>query len=215
MVCWHKHFTLASGGNLRYHSFPLPVEDDRRKYQPVIDLEAIPNRLIQWLLPALGAPVSKLLCLDDINDIHSRTVARATGPDSLWSTLVEETGVHYEVAASDLDRIPLTGPVVVVSNHPLGGLDGIVLGDILRRRRRDSRLMANFLLKRVIHAEQNMFFVDPFPRGDEARRASVGGMKACLKHLKGISVCLAHLAIRRSGHFQHNSDAIFLCPEFN
>ncbi|MBL9116111.1 MAG: lysophospholipid acyltransferase family protein [Verrucomicrobiaceae bacterium] len=159
------------------------MEDDRRKYQPLIDLEGIPNRLLKTVLPVLGPSLSEVLGIRAVNDIHAKLVAAGT-PETMWSTLVEATGVNYEVAASDLDRIPPTGPVVVVSNHPLGGLDGIVLGDILHRRRRDSRLMANFLLKRVLYSEHHMFFVDPFPRGEEAKRASLAGMKASLKHLK-------------------------------
>ncbi len=157
--------------------------DDSRKYQPVIDLDAVPSRLLQAVLPIFGGPIKRLSGVQAINDIHDRTVARTT-PDALWSTLVEETGVRYEVATSDLDRIPLAGPVMVVANHPLGGLDGIILGDILHRRRKDSRLMANFLLKRVLHSEQHMFFVDPFPRGEVAKRASMQGMRDSLKHLK-------------------------------
>lgn len=159
------------------------MEDDRRRYEPLIDLDAVPNRLLASALTLAGPALSRLLGIQAINDIHSRTVARAT-PENLWSTLVEETGVRYEVAESDIERIPLTGPVVVVSNHPLGGLDGIILGDILRRRRADSRLMANFLLKRVIHSEEHMFFVDPFPRGEAAKRASLIGLRDSFKHLK-------------------------------
>ena len=159
------------------------MEDDRRKYQPLIDLDNVPGRIFQYLLKTVGGPIKALLGVDGINDIHYKAVATAT-PETLWSSLVKATGVHYEVASSDLDRIPLSGPVVVVSNHPLGGLDGIILGDILHRRRKDSRLMANFLLKRVIHSEHQMFFVDPFPRGDVAIRASMLGMRDSFKHLK-------------------------------
>jgi len=159
------------------------VEDDRRKYQPLIDLDSVPNRFLKAVLAVAGPAVRRVLGVQAINDIHSRTVARAT-PETLWSTLVEESGARYEIAASDLDRIPATGPVVVVANHPLGGLDGIMLGDILHRRRQDSRLMANFLLQRVIHSEHHMFFVDPFPRGAEAKKASLIGMRDSIRHLK-------------------------------
>lgn len=159
------------------------MEEDRRKFQPLIDLDAVPNRVLKTAMAVAGPLLRRVLGVQAINDIHTRTVARAT-PETLWSTLVEESGVRYEVAASDLDRIPASGPVVVVANHPLGGLDGIILGDILHRRRQDSRLMANFLLKRVIYSEQHMFFVDPFPRGDAAKKASLQGLRDSIRHLK-------------------------------
>ena len=37
----------------------------------------------------------------------------------------------------------------------------------------------------------------------------------CRKNREGIRACLAHLAIRRSGHFQHDSDGFVLGPVFN
>lgn len=151
--------------------------------RPLLDLEALPSPALQLALKILGPGLNSWLKVDVINAIHDATVRDST-PETLWSTLVEKTGVKYEVAASDLDRIPLTGPVMVVSNHPLGGLDGIILGDILQRRRKDSRLMANFLLSHIVHAEHQMFFVDPFPRGEVAVKKSFAGMRDSLRHLK-------------------------------
>ena len=154
----------------------------KRPHLPLLDLDAIPNPVLKAALAVAGPFLKRWLAVDALNDVHDQIIETATA-ETFFSRTLEILGSRYEVAASDLERIPASGPVVVVSNHPLGGLDGIILGDLLRRRRTDTRLMANFLLKKVRHAEEHMFFVDPFPR-EEAIRANLGGLRDCLRHLK-------------------------------
>ncbi|MFZ4763517.1 MAG: lysophospholipid acyltransferase family protein [Roseimicrobium sp.] len=126
--------------------------------------------------------LTKGLAIDALNDVHDRVLETATS-ETLFPRILELLGASYEVANEDLDRIPRVGPVVVVSNHPLGGLDGIMLAALLRRCRPDVKLMANFLLKKVRYAEDHMFFVDPFPR-EQAKRANFTGLRDSLRHLK-------------------------------
>ena len=137
---------------------------------------------LRTVLPVIGPALSKWLKFDDVNAVHDQLHETATA-ETFFSSTLQALGARYEVAESDLERIPLSGPVVVVANHPLGGLDGIILGDLLHRRRKDTKLMANFLLKRVLHADKHMFFVDPFARA-EAVRANLSGLRDCLRHLK-------------------------------
>ena len=47
---------------------------------------------------------------------------------------------------SELDRIPRTGRVIIVANHPIGSLDGIGLLDLVARQRSDVKVMANDML---------------------------------------------------------------------
>ena len=90
--------------------------------------------------------------------------------------------------------------MVVVSNHPLGGLDGIILGDLLRRRRTDVKLMANFLLKRVRFADAHMIFVDPFAASKPAAR-NIAPLRESLKLLKAGGL-LAVFPGNKVSHYQ-------------
>ncbi|TYC49474.1 acyltransferase [Rhodobacterales bacterium] len=51
--------------------------------------------------------------------------------------------LELNVTTLGLDRVPADGPVVLVSNHPTGIADGIVLFDAIKSRRRDLAIFAN------------------------------------------------------------------------
>lgn len=92
-------------------------------------------------------------------------------------------GVRYKVSEEDLQRIPKTGPVFLVANHPYGGVDGLVFGSMLDRVRDDGQFLANYLLSRVDDMGGRCFYVDPFG-GPGAAKANFKGMKDSLRWLK-------------------------------
>ena len=63
--------------------------------------------------------------------------------------LFEHLNVKFEVNVEELKRIPSEGKLIIVSNHPLGGLDGLALVSIVKRVRKDVRIVANDLLQNV------------------------------------------------------------------
>ena len=156
-----------------------PPEENHR---PLVDLSKIQHPILRMVNAVLGAPLKRWLRIDEVNQLEA-DVARLAEPDTFFRTTLDLLGGRYEVTEADLLRIPAKGPVVVVSNHPLGGLDGIILGDLLRQRRADVKLMANRLLARVRHAEHHMIFVDPFARDTPAAH-NIAPLRQSLKHLK-------------------------------
>jgi putative hemolysin len=111
------------------------------------------------LLAGLPPFASRLLPLKQAHDLYVR--ARNRGSRSILENLLREMEVDVQVDLTDLQRIPKTGPVVVVANHPYGMLDGAVLGALLARVRPDVKVMTNFLLEGVPELEQCCIFVDP------------------------------------------------------
>src|SRR3984957_11063440 len=60
--------------------------------------------------------------------------------------LLDDLEVDVDVTASDFEKIPRSGPVGAVSNHPFGILDGVMLAELLMRARSDVRILTNRLL---------------------------------------------------------------------
>lgn len=151
-------------------------------HRPLVDLAQVQHPVMKALYPLVGGALRKALKIDEVNQLEA-DVAQFGTPDSFFHTVLDLLGCRYQVTELDLQRIPTKGPVVVVANHPLGGLDGIILGDILHQRRSDAKLMANYLLKRVTFAEHHMIFVDPFAKNSPSA-ANIGPLRQSLKHLK-------------------------------
>ena len=153
--------------------------------------------LRRGLLEMFGPVIEKAFALTALNDIYADVAGQGEGRPFLERAL-EALNVAYKVSGEDLARIPKTGPVIVVSNHPFGGLDGIILARILTAIRPDAKVMANFLLARIPDLRQHMIFVDPFG-GKEAARGNVGALRGAMEHVKGGGM----LAIFPSGTVSH------------
>ena len=91
------------------------------------------------------------------------------GPEPFADRFLAGNGLSYELSDEDRARIPKTGPVVVVANHPFGGLEGVVLDSILLSVRSDFRIMANSILGRIPEMRDHFILVNPF--GTENARA--------------------------------------------
>lgn len=77
----------------------------------------------------------------------------AAGRD-FWQVIAERYGLTLDVVGGSLENIPTDGPCVVVSNHPYGILDGMMLGNILSRRRSEYRILAHRVFRKATDLEK-------------------------------------------------------------
>ncbi|WP_010227312.1 GNAT family N-acyltransferase [Gillisia marina] len=91
--------------------------------------------------------------------------------------------IDFEIPEKDLKRIPKTGAFISIANHPLGGIDGMILMKILLEKRSDFKVIANFLLQRLDPLKPYIMPVNPFEDHKDAK-SSLGGIKQAIGHLK-------------------------------
>ena len=136
------------------------MQQTRRKSVFELDLP-LKGAFARKVFAVAKRPLEWILSLDNLNQIYT-AIGETKDEDEFLCRTLETAGISYQVSDSDLERIPKDGPVVVVANHPFGGIEGVILGAILRSVRKDAKIMANFILQRIPELRPLFIFVDPF-----------------------------------------------------
>ncbi len=125
----------------------------------------------------------RLLAIDKVNRVYDNSGAW-TGPE-FTSRLLDDLGVNYVVGnAERLNSLP-EGPFITVSNHPYGGLDGIMSIDLFARLRPDYKFMVNRILSMIKTLNHN--FISVAPTGNKLtgiKAASIRGVRETLEHIR-------------------------------
>ncbi len=121
-----------------------------------------------------------LFSFHKINDLYE-SVSEKQGIDSI-DAIIEYLNITLEFDENDLKKLPATGGFVTVSNHPFGGIDGILLIKLLSLVRPDHKVIANFLLKKVEPISGYFLAVNPFENMPQAG-SSIAGLKTAIDHL--------------------------------
>lgn len=148
---------------MRPHPFDLPIG----------------NPLARFVL-------EKLTRLRDLRALYESRLAPGESAVDCTERLLEvvlrnmATAIEVENPGA-LDAIPRSGPLIVVANHPLGGLEGMLLTQLLLSIRPDLKVLTNQLLLRIPEFEDVFIGVDVL--NADARRANGKGVRALSKHL--------------------------------
>lgn len=133
-------------------------------------------------IPLVGQPGTALL--ESITglaqmDRSYREMTPSLDASDFIDQVLKSLAVRTLAVQSELQNVPSSGGVIVVTNHPFGGIEGLVMARLLLERRADTKVLANRFLKRVPELSPLFIGVDPFG-GLKATRSNVGPLKEAL-----------------------------------
>ncbi|WBU87930.1 GNAT family N-acyltransferase [Cellulophaga omnivescoria] len=140
-----------------------------------VDKFGFVGTFIGWLL----MKVTKISSINTFYDNHKHLNGTA-----FLDAILEHYQIKFEIPEEDFKRLPKDGAYITISNHPLGGIDGVLLLKLLLQHREDFKIMANFLLNRIEPMSPYILPVNPFETRKEVK-SSLAGFKNAMLHLRG------------------------------
>jgi putative hemolysin len=137
------------------------------------------TKLDKLNMPGLAALLMEVMKINQVNSLFAKAQPKQ-GPDFV-DAILEGCGVDIEFDERELKNIPKEGSFIAIANHPYGGIEGMVLLKILCMARPDSKIMANFLLKKIPNLADYFVAVNPFENIDHS--SSISGLKNTLELL--------------------------------
>lgn len=139
--------------------------------------KALPAPLPQPIFDAL----LRILQVEQTDDLYRQL--HSGPPETFCERLLASLNVSIHLTPADHKRIPRTGPVLAVANHPFGIVEGVALAQLLPQIRPDIKILANDVIASFPEVAHRIIPVDPFG-GPTAKRTNARGMREALAWLQ-------------------------------
>lgn len=132
----------------------------------------------------------RIFSIDKLNTLYDSNY-HLSGPDFAHSIL-NDLGIRYKVIGN-VASLPNTSTeehnknsaFITISNHPYGGIDGIILADLLGQAFPNYKIMANKILERIETLAPSFITVTPTgTKRTSPTTNSIHGIKQALIHLQ-------------------------------
>ncbi|MDJ0781497.1 MAG: 1-acyl-sn-glycerol-3-phosphate acyltransferase [Desulfosarcinaceae bacterium] len=152
------------------------------KYNDLREFSFIEGELPLWqrlLMRAIEQTTGKRKLIR----IYQKIVDQDETGLSFWDRAITQLELQIKINGNPLDSIPRSGPLLIVSNHPFGQIDGLVLGYVLNQVRPDFKLVAWDILNVSDYFKEVIL---PISFKDEyaSKRSNLLTLKDAIKHLK-------------------------------
>jgi len=150
---------------------------------------------------AIETILSKVMHIKKINDFLSKY--ETTEGAAFIENLFEELDFSYSVSKKDKEKIPSEGKVVIVSNHPLGGLDGLALVKLVLEVRPDVKIVVNDILLQIENLKEYFLPYNLF--GSGIQKENIATIDTALKEENAVIFFPAGEVSRLTLHGLHDT----------
>lgn len=163
-----------------------------------LNTTALSGKILTWM-------VWKLACLKSCNEILKKNYHKKKF--DFVRGLLHSYGIRFSISEGDLKKIPKQGPFVVIANHPLGMIDGLLLLHMIGEVRPDFKIFGNFILHQIEPLKSMIFPVNPF-----SKKGSFSSGKTAILQAPSHLRSGACLGVFPSGEVANKKDAVKKMP---
>lgn len=145
-------------------------------------LDLFPEHKRGWRQRALAKTLDAALGVGALNRLYRQFDCHGVSKLAFAQRFMEvfDLTLAYDEAA--YQNIPKQGPVIVVANHPFGGIEGVAMAKLLTEHRADTKLFVNEMLRIIPELRDFFIFTNPLANNAKGNAAS---LRACQQHLEG------------------------------
>jgi putative hemolysin len=138
------------------------------------------SKIDKFHMPGLASLLMEIMKINEVNEVFKK--AEHLRGEAFIDKVLQIIGITIDFKESELRNFPKKGAFFAIANHPYGGIEGLILLKIMCLVRPDSKLMANFLLKKIPNLSDYLIAVNPFENVENS--SSISGIKSTIVQLK-------------------------------